>query len=173
MKDFFNKFEEAMESAAYAEAGEHDTAREIIAKGKNSNKKVLLGTQGAEVDDKAFLYAVNLCRRMGAQLEILHILKPFDPERSENLEDLLSKARRDMAPVFEKLTEEGIGYSLNFGVGWIEEEVVKYSDGRSDIALVVVHPPEGTPGKRAAFERKINEALDRLKCPLVVVSEPV
>lgn len=143
-----------------------------IMKDKYSNKKVLLGTQGAEVADKAFLYAVNLCRRMGAKLEILHVLKPFDPERSENLEDLLSNARKGMAPVFDRLTEEGIGYSLNFGVGWIEEEVVKYSSGRNDIALVVVHPPDDNPGKRAAFEKKINEALDRLKCPLVVVSEP-
>jgi len=169
MRKFLNRI---TGTAAYPEAGEYDMPRDAAFRGKVTNKKVLLGTQGAEVGDKAFLYAVNLCKRMGAKLEILHVLKPFDPERSENLEDLLTNARKGMAPVFDRLSDEGIGYKLNFGVGWIEEEVVKYSSGRKDIALVVVHPPDDDNDKRKSFEKKINDALDRLHCPLVVVTEP-
>lgn len=171
MRDFFKKFEDAMASAAFAEAGEFDSARQMLGQDKNSNKKVLLGTEGTDVNHKAFRYAFNLCRRVGARLEILHILRPSDAQRAKNLEEQLSDVKQGLRPVFDRLVSEGVAYSLNFGEGSLEEEVVKYADGRRDILFVVIEPPDGASGKKGSFERRMNEAIDRLRCPLVVVSE--
>jgi len=171
MRDFFKKFEDAMSSAAFAEAGEFDTAKQMLGQDKNSNKKVLLGTEGTDVNHKAFRYAFNLCRRVGARLEILHILRPSDTDGPKSLEEQLSGVKQGLKPAFDRLVAEGVAYSLNFGEGRIEEEVVKYADGRRDILFVVIEPPHGASGKKSTFEKRMNEALDRLRCPLVVVSE--
>ncbi len=171
MKDFFKKFEDAMASAAFAEAGEFESARQIIGADKNSNKKVLLGTESTNVDHKAFRYAFNLCKRVGARLEILHILRPSDASRSKTVEDLLSDIKDGLKPLFDSLVREGISYRLNFGEGRLEEEVVKYMDGRSDILLVVIEPPSDSSRKKSTFEKRMRMAIEQLKCPLVVVSE--
>jgi nucleotide-binding universal stress UspA family protein len=167
MRDFFKKFEDAMASAAFAEAGEFDSARQMI----SSNKKVLLGTESTNEDHKAFRYAFNLCRRVDAKLEILHILRPSDEYRSRGLEELLSEVKDGLKPVFDRLVAEGVDFRLNFGEGKLEEEVVKYADGRNDILLVVIEPPSGASRKKSSFEKRMQVAIDRLKCPLVVVSE--
>lgn len=171
MRDFFKKFEDAMASAAFAEAGEFDSARQMLGQDKNSNKKVLLSTEGTDVNHKAFRYAFNLCRRVGARLEILHILRPSDTQESASIVETLSDVKQGLKPAFERLAREGIAYSLNFGEGRLEEEVVKYTDGRSDILFVVIEPPHDAPEKKSRFEKRMNEALERLRCPLVVVSE--
>ena len=132
IKDFFKKFEADMASAAFAEEGEFDTARAISLEGKNSGKKVLLGAEGTGVDHKAYRYALNLCRRVGADLEVLQV----EPGR-------------------------------------IEEEVARYVEKRRDILFVVVGSHDDSKGKKGGLGKGLAGALERLGCPLVVVSSAV
>lgn len=171
MLDFFKKFEDAMASAAFAEAGEFDSARQMMGQDKNSNKKVLLGTEGTDVDNKAFHYALNLCRRVGAKLEILHILRPSAVEPQQGLEEVLSEAKESLGPALARLRESGIEYILNFGEGRLEKEVASYADGRRDILFVVVEAPSTGGKKRSGLEKRISDALSGLGCPLIVVSD--
>ncbi|HEX9859640.1 MAG TPA: universal stress protein [Nitrospirota bacterium] len=171
MRDILKKFENAMASAAFAEAGEFNTAREMY--GKNSNKKVLLGTEGTEVDHKAFRYASNLCQRVGAKLEILYILRPSLLERGKNLEELLGEVKSGLKNVFESLIKEGIDYSLNFGEGRLEDEVARYAEGRSDILFVVMESSGLSEEHRSRLEKRLSVATEKLKCPLVVVTDAI
>jgi hypothetical protein len=66
------KFQKAMSAAAFAEVGEFDTAREIAGKSKNAHKKVLIVLEGDDLNKRILNYALDLCKRLGGQLEILH-----------------------------------------------------------------------------------------------------
>ena len=66
------KFQQAMSAAAFAEAGEFETARQIAGKNKNAHKKVLVVLEDEDLNLRLFNYAHDLCKRLGGQLEILH-----------------------------------------------------------------------------------------------------
>lgn len=66
-----------MSAVTFAEHGEVETARHFLPN-KNSNKRVLLGVEEPELNPKLLEYALNLCRRVGAKLEILHFLQAKD-----------------------------------------------------------------------------------------------
>ena len=61
-----------MSAAAFAEAGEFDTALEIAGKDKNAHKKILVVLEGDDLNMRILNYASGLCKRLGGQLEILH-----------------------------------------------------------------------------------------------------
>ena len=56
IKKLVQQFEEIMSSAAFAEAGEPDTAIKIL----HERRKVLLVLTGEETDMKAAQYALNI-----------------------------------------------------------------------------------------------------------------
>jgi len=173
IKDFFKKFEADMASAAFAEEGMFDVARELSREGKNSGKKVLLGAEGTGADHKAFRYALNLCRRVGADLEILHVLRPSAGGPACDIKEELARTKEALRPVLEAVKGEGVSYFLNFGSGRLEEEVARYVEKRRDILFVVVESPEDAKGKKGGLQKGLAGALERLGCPLVVVSSAV
>ena len=73
LKNFFDSFQETMVAAAFAEAGEFESARQMTMNSKNSYKKILLGTEGNASLAKAAQYSFNACLRLGTNLEVLHL----------------------------------------------------------------------------------------------------
>ncbi len=60
------RLQQHMAAIAYAEAGEFQSAEEIIQPGPKSHNTVLLVIEGENPDPSAFSYAVNLCKRTNA-----------------------------------------------------------------------------------------------------------
>ena len=87
------KFQKAMSAAAFAEAGEFETARQIAGKSKNAHKKVLVVLEGDDLSMRILQYAQDLSKRLEGQLEILH--KHTDLDR---LEGELGAERFDHRP---------------------------------------------------------------------------
>ncbi|MGB5884989.1 MAG: hypothetical protein WBG28_12890, partial [Desulfobulbales bacterium] len=75
LKNFFDIFQETMVAAAFAEAGEFESARQMTPVSKNSHKKILLGTEGNTSLAKAAQYSFNACLRLGTSLEVLHLIR--------------------------------------------------------------------------------------------------
>jgi hypothetical protein len=165
------KFEEAMASAAFAEAGEFDTARQMIQTGKNSNKKILLGTEGGEVSPQLFRYAMDLCRRLGGNLEIIQVLPGADAANGKQTE---LEANGEIPASFRrKLQKMGILYRIIFARDVFEKEIVRYADKRRDILCVVLSAPDSDAGRQAASKRKQSLIFKRLSCPVVFYGDAV
>lgn len=150
-KKMIKQFEDIMAASAFAEGGMFDTAREVL-KGK---KKILLTLTGRDSDTKSFKYAVNICKRIDAELQILQVNK--------NSSDLLGQFQND-------LKKEGIHYELIHGVGCIKEVIVEHTDKRRDVLFVIIGIQPDQDVDCAKNEKTIAETWKRLKCPLVVVS---
>ncbi len=143
-----------MAAASYAEAGEFETARQTL----RENRRILLALTGERSDKNAFRYALNTCKRITADLDILYV--------SDSVKGLLKEFQ-------SALKKENIAYQLIQKSGNLEEEVRNYSSMKQDILFVVVEVSEDFAMHSKKADKILEDAWDNLKCPLVVVSQPL
>lgn len=143
------KLENMFAAAAFAEAGEFDEARRIA----EGNRAVVLALAGKPADRLSFKYALNLCRRIDAVMEIV-----FVPSAEETIRAIIPS-----------LTEAGVDYRANVAGGPIEEAVPALASRLSNVHCVVV---DSEPLDLLERRGKRSKAWSQLHCPLVAVSEP-
>jgi len=156
------RIEEAMTAVAFAEEGEFETARQMLKNKKTANKRVLLGTDAEEIDRQFIKYALQLCSRLGAGLEIIHLVEEKDPHSGP--------PNRELQQLKKSLEEKNIIYQAVAGGGSLEEEVERYSKGRRDILCVVLESStvEQPREKTGAAGKRENRFLKNLSCPVVL-----
>lgn len=154
MKRLVKHIEEAMSAVAFAESGEHETAREIL----KGQKTVLLAISDTMFDKNAFKYALNTSQRVNASLEILYMTESGQERRG--LKDFLAEVKK-----------EGFKFSLVMGSGCVKKAILDYTDRRSDILFVVVGASLELNIGCEVHERSFSKEWKNLKCPLVVVSK--
>ena len=154
-QQIWKKFGDYMSAAAFAEAGEAETARSMIRRPRTV--LLVLTPKGADVRSAG--YARSVCSRIGADMEILAL-----PGNGKQL-GFVRELEKQLVP-------EGIGVRVVTTSGCIKQGILKHTSRRSDIQFVVIESPEEldiqcgeeTKGRTGSF-------FSRLSCPLVVVSE--
>jgi len=149
MREIMNQLGDILSASAFAEAGEYETARQLI----KSDHRVLLMLTGTMGDAKSLKYAENFCERMKAKLEVV-----CPAGMRECVEVSLSSIRG-----------KGIEYTLDETDGCLKQAVVDITSRDRDIRYVVVNSYsdlESGCGKEANAQLDI---ADIMKCPLVVV----
>ena len=154
MKKLMKKIEDAMSAVAFAEAGEHEKAREIL----KGQKTVLLAISDRLFDRDAFRYALNVSQRIEAHLEILYVT-PFEKERA-GLKNFLSEVEK-----------EGFRFSMVMKKGCMKKAILNYTEKRSEILFVIVGSKLELDIECKQGEKTLSDAWEKLKCPLVVVSK--
>lgn len=162
MGNIFQKIEEAMVAAAFAEEGEHEYAASLLAQKKTSNKKVLLSTDCPVVTGKVLDHALQLCKRLGSMLEVYQII-PSEAAASTPTAFFESGTRRLQA-IQDRLRDRGIAYKYAIKEATLEEELRTVAKNRRDIMAVIIPLCEGGAGDREKFKT----AMGRLfSCPVV------
>ncbi len=147
-----NSFEDMMSAAAFAEGGDFETARKVLA----ARHKILLVLTGVANDTKAASYALNISERIEAGIEILYI------NRGKNTNPFLEH-------YLEELKAKGIEYRVTKGDGVIKDEIIRFTDNMSDIQFVVVDSQDlGIECEKG--EGPLLHGWEGLECPLVLVS---
>jgi hypothetical protein len=156
------KFQKAMSAAAFAEVGEFETAREIAGKNKNAHKKVLVVLEDDDLSMRILNYALNLCKRLGGQLEILH---KQGPEKRDITQTAVWKE-------FIKKGAEVVCSSLGPRES-LDDKLIEYGETRHDILCVVLRidlmekKPIKKTGENALSPDWI---MQKLNCPVMVYS---
>lgn len=119
---------------------------------------VLLAVRRRQIDKKTFKYAVNACRRSGARLDIIYIshIDSADPALEECLADLKSA---------------GIDYRLIYRKGCMKKAIIDYTNIKKDIIFAVTESAGNLDIECKGKSKRISEAWQNLKCPLVVVTD--
>lgn len=153
MSSLKKKIEDMMAAISFAEEGEFDTARDLM----KEERRVLLALRRGQVDGKTFRYALNTCKRIGASLDILYVSSPetSDPALHQCLSEL---------------KEEGIDYKLILKSGCLKQEILEHTKSRKGILFVIIESSESMD--KDCNDRDFRESWQKLRCPLVVVSEP-
>lgn len=151
MKKLMKKIEDIMAAVVFAEAGEFETAREIL----KERQKVLLTLTGKDSDKKSFKYALNICKRINAGIEILYMSKT---------DEMLNRFT-------EELRHEGIEHHVTRKEGCIKEEIIELAKKMRDINFVIVDSSEGLETECEQTDKTLSKTWEGLRCPLVVVMD--
>lgn len=148
------RFEKLMAAITFAEAGEHEKAKEFLGK----KGRALMAVSDRAQNSGVFKYALNICRRVRADIDILFVGRP-DVKMPE-FEGFASEARKD-----------GIECTLVRKEGCMKKAILDYTEKRKEILFVIVgSTPELEADCREA-EKSLSERWKKLRCPLVVVSK--
>jgi hypothetical protein len=154
MVDLKKKVEDLMSAISFAEEGEFDTAREML----KEERRVLLAIKEDHLDKKTFRYAINTCKRVGADLDILYV----------------SSAEK-MSPVLEQCIEDIKNEGINFRViqkhGCLKQQIIDYTNTKKEILFAVTKSLENLDLDCGSKGKRLSEAWQRLRCPLVVVAD--
>lgn len=149
-----DRFDDLMSAISFAEAGEHDKAREFL-KGRNT---ILLAVSDHFMDDNVLKYALNMSRRIGACIDILYLTKTGT--RAEQLSGFVQSAGRD-----------GVSCRLVKTDGCMKKAILDYTSKRRQISFVVVGSTPELDIECKTGEKTLTDAWRSLKCPLVVVTK--
>lgn len=154
------KAQQALEAAAFAEAGDHPGATSLL----REHRRVLLAQRGLAGDARTMTYAINTCRRIGAGLDVL-----FVADRALSDADLQGA----LAPFLASLAEAQVPCRPLSAAGCIKEQIVRYTTEHPEVSFVVVESAGVLDrGCGADDQRRLAKLWNRLTCPLVVVSDP-
>ena len=153
-KKFWERVEDYMSAAAFAEAGEAETARSLV----RPARTVLLAVTPHGADVRSAEYARGVCKRIEAGLEI--ILVPGGESQSRFLRDFK-----------RELNNDGVPWRIETTTGCLKKRILEYTDGRRDIHFVVIESSDELDIECDDESGTVKRFLKRLKCPLVVVSE--
>ncbi|MBU0675276.1 MAG: hypothetical protein KJ950_11585 [Proteobacteria bacterium] len=170
IQDFLKKLEKTMAAAAFAEAGEHDSARQLLHDFKTAHKKIILGTDHLEPDLKIVNYTLNLCQRMGGGLEIFHVVPAtFCSKMKKGESPLISD------PAFvsfnRKMENLGVVYQPVCSDRGLVREVLEYVSDSRQVMCVVFSPSHADETMKTKRDgRTIAEWFQDLNCPVLFYS---
>lgn len=160
-------------------------------------EKVLLAVDGFTLDQKSFHYAIELCKRMKAQLNIFQIIRPknygkylkeirkkIDNARvylegsmvaatfaeageHETAKEIMAEALKQIDGLVSESEKEGIQCHFSIKPGNPEKEIINYVNCHRDVVLTIYDASAEDVGGAGLFAKK-KKAITQIKKRLMV-----
>ena len=125
---------------------------------KKGNKKILLVLSGTEVESRSLNYALNFAFRNHSTIEVLSLMP------NQTTLEIIKAGLQNTDMDFPSI-------SINQASGCIKNALVEHTRHRNDIELVIIESETVLETECAQHDRKIQDMLVGLQCPLVIVSK--
>lgn len=158
-------------------------------------EKILLAIDGITPNKKALHYAVELCKRIKAELNILQIINSLNLGKRVNrmrryvedsmvaatfaeagehgiAMDVREQALKNINQLLSESEKEAVHCNLSVKSGSPDKEIINYVNDHRDIVLTIYNTPKEEMGDTDAETRKRDVSRrirQRLSTPLVVV----
>ncbi len=166
------RLQQHMAAIAYAEAGEFQSAEEIIQPVPKSHNTVLLVIEGENPAPSAFSYAVNLCKRTNAELDILQVIEiSAKGEDYELLSQKMANSSRHLVDLVRQLEQTAVSFKVTMRLGEPASKLVNYAKRHKDVAMVILDSPKAREAstKNGAWAKWVKELSRQLSIPLIAV----
>ena len=160
-------------------------------------KKVLLTIDGITPDQKAFSYAVSLCKRMKAELNIFQIISPrhyrsymkkvrtkaplarkfmegsmvaatfAEAGEHETALDMMAEASNEIKQMMSESEKSGVHCHFSMKSGNSKKEIVDYVNDHRDVVLTIYDASDQDALQNADISEKKN-TLEKIKRDLCV-----
>jgi nucleotide-binding universal stress UspA family protein len=160
-------------------------------------KKVLLAIDGITPDSKTFLYAVELCKRIKAELKVFQIIRPQNYSKylkeirrktnytrmyiqgsmaaaafaeageHESAKEIMAQASEQIKRLLSESQKQGVHCHFSMKRGNPEKEIVDYVNLHRDVVLTVYNSSAEDVGKTDILSKKKN-AITSIKEKLAV-----
>ena len=125
-------FRDSAAAAAFAEAGEHETARAMIDKSKG-NRNILVVASGVCFSEELFCYSVDMAKRLDFELLMLNV---SDKEEAR----FLDKCQQNFTPLQERAQKAGVTMSHRVEIGELDDVVFKLKTQYPGMRYVLTEP---------------------------------
>jgi hypothetical protein len=170
---FTQRLQDHLSAVAYAEAGEFESAKEMIEHPQTA-KTVLLVIEGEAPDPKAFHYALNLCKRTAAELDILQVICKSESEPDyDTLSRKMSEASKNLVELVRRAEEREVPFKVTMRLGDVSQKLFNYAKRHRDVGIVVFDSPRAktAPKKDRGWHRFVENVSRELSIPLITVFE--
>ena len=170
---FRERLQKQMAAIAYAEVGEFEAAAELAAPSTPS-KTVLLVIEGESPDPAPFAYALNLCKRTNAELDILQVIEQSrEDEDYELLSHKMTEGSRNLVSLVRQLEEDDIPFKVTIRLGDASQKLFNYARRHKDVAMVIFDSPRlrKETEKSQAWVKVLENISHQLSIPLITVLE--
>jgi len=149
--DIGKKIESIFSAITFAEANEHQIAREFMGEGK----RVLLACRPGFIRQKTIDYAVNVSSRINAALHLL----------------VVGSGEFRIESVRKQAEENGVRLQMISTSGDLKERILDFTRSDSRTVFVIMDSSEAIVPEQSAGSRRSSSDWSRIGCPLVVVSD--
>jgi nucleotide-binding universal stress UspA family protein len=147
-------------------------------------EKVLLAIDGMSPDRKVFCHAVQLCKRIKAELNVLQVIRPgnyseylkkvkgrtnqarryiegsllaatfAEAGEHETAKEILAEASKNINQLLPESEKAGIPYSLTMKAGNPNKEIINYVKEHRDVVLTIYDTPGEDCNKPGVTRKK-------------------
>jgi hypothetical protein len=170
-KGLKERLESGLAAAAFAEAGEFQMAEEILQVPKKI-QTVLLVIEGEVPNPSAFRHALNLCKRLDAEMDILQVIENSSSQKDyEALSRKMALGSAHVVALLREVEKEGIPFKITIRLGDVKDKLFNYARRHKDVGTVVFDSPKAASGSAEGrrWQRVIENLSQRLSIPLVTV----
>lgn len=135
-------------------------------------ERILVGLDLEEVGLWAGIHALNLAKRINAQVAFLLAIEPCkDKRRRAVQEKRKASLMKSLGPLIEKGRAEGIGVDYYVVYGTYDSELVRFIKENRITMLVVESPFNDHRGSSGHFRDLLEKVRHRIDCRIEVVHE--
>lgn len=139
--------------------------------------RIVLGTDFSKASDSAFMFALQLARKLECSLHIFHAIDitpgPFEITRDQNeIEDRIREAREIIRKKYVSRLGDFKNYEIDVWEGTPYVEIVKFAREKYADLIVMAHHTRRVDPDKAVLGSTVEQVALRSNSPVISVNHP-